>query len=198
MRIVGDQTRRVSGYDEGFTGCQGAARRKRVADAVGESPVAQIHAPRAAVVEFDVRIVSVGGDRVKHDFVEDDRRFDSGTVVGSGRGVCQQLPTLAAVLGAPDPKKKGKEIAIKVARRLRKHLHDPRFKELAERLEDLKRKHDQSLLKSVDFLKELLQLAKDVVAVEHSSPPIDQEERGKSALTELFEEARNGESALCI
>ena len=34
---------------------------------------------------------------------------------------------LDAVLGTPDPDKKSKEIEIKVANRLRKHLHDPRF-----------------------------------------------------------------------
>ena len=46
---------------------------------------------------------------------------------------------LEAILGTPDPKKKAKEIEIKVAKRLRNHLHDPRFKALAERLEDLRR-----------------------------------------------------------
>ena len=40
---------------------------------------------------------------------------------------------------------------------------------------------------SVDFLKELLELAKDVVATEQASPPIEQEERGKAAFTELFD-----------
>ena len=33
---------------------------------------------------------------------------------------------LDAVLGAPDSDKGSKEIEIKVANRLRKHLHDPR------------------------------------------------------------------------
>ena len=50
---------------------------------------------------------------------------------------------LEAILGVADPEKKSKEIEIKVARRLRKHLHDPRFKALAERLEDLKNRHEQ-------------------------------------------------------
>jgi hypothetical protein len=101
---------------------------------------------------------------------------------------------LEAVLGTPDPTKKAKEIEIKVIKRLRKHLHDPRFKALAERLEDLKTRHEQGLLLSVAFLKELLDLAKDVVATEHVSPPIEQEDRGKAALTELFEDAKNGEN----
>ena len=105
---------------------------------------------------------------------------------------------LEAVLGTPDPKKKGREIEIKVFRRLRKHLHDPRFKDLAERLEDLKSRHEQGLLTSVDFLKRLLDLARDVVATEHASPPIEQEDRGKAALTELFEEARSGDTPVMV
>ena len=105
---------------------------------------------------------------------------------------------LEAVLGTPDPKKKGREIEIKVFHRLRKHLHDPRFKDLAERLEDLKSRHEQGLLTSVDFLKRLLDLARDVVATEHASPPIEQEDRGKAALTELFEEARSGDTPVMV
>ena len=105
---------------------------------------------------------------------------------------------LEAVLGTPDPKKKGREIEIKVFRRLRKHLHDPRFKDLAERLEDLKSRHEQGLLTSVDFLKRLLALARDVVATEHASPPIEQKDRGKAALTELFEEARSGDTPVMV
>ena len=105
---------------------------------------------------------------------------------------------LEAILGAPDPKKKSKEIEIKVARRLRKHLHDPRFKALAERLEDLKNRHEQGLLVSVEFLKQMLQLAKEVVETEREVPPIEEEERGKAALTELFEEARNEDTPIIV
>jgi type I restriction enzyme, R subunit len=105
---------------------------------------------------------------------------------------------LEAVLGSPDPKRKSKEVEIKVAKRLRKHLHDPRFKALAKRLEDLKNRHEQGLLVSVEFLKELLSLAQDVVATESATPPIDNEERGKAALTELFAEAKNGDTPIMV
>ena len=70
---------------------------------------------------------------------------------------------LDAVLGTSDPDTKSKEIAIKVANRLRKHLHDPRFRALGERLEELRQKHEQGLLVSIEFLKSLLDLARDVV-----------------------------------
>ena len=105
---------------------------------------------------------------------------------------------LEAVLGSPDPGRKAKEVQIKVSKRLRKHLHDPRFKALAERLEDLKRRHEQGLLTSVEFLKELLDLAKDVVATERAAPPIEDEDRGKAALTELFEEAKNRDTPIMV
>ena len=44
---------------------------------------------------------------------------------------------------------------------------------------------------SVDFLKDLLMLARDVVEAENEVPPVVEENRGKAALTELFEEVRN-------
>ncbi len=105
---------------------------------------------------------------------------------------------LEAVLGTPDPSKKAKEIEIKVARRLRKHLHDPRFKALAERLETLKQKHEQGQLLSIDFLKALLELAREVLVTEKTAEPIEDEERGKAALTELFEEAKNVQTPVMV
>ena len=105
---------------------------------------------------------------------------------------------LEAVLRTPDPANKGKEIEIKIARRLRRRLHDPRFKALGERLEELKQRHEQGLLVSIDFLKALLDLARDVVAAEQAAEPIADEERGKAALTELFEEARNTDTPIMV
>src|SRR5207247_2853126 len=83
---------------------------------------------------------------------------------------------LAAVLGTPDPTAKAKEVQIKVSRLLRKRIGDPRFKQLSERLEALRQRHEQGLLLSIEFLKELLDLARDVVAAEHAAPPLEKEE----------------------
>jgi type I restriction enzyme, R subunit len=105
---------------------------------------------------------------------------------------------LEAVLGSPDPDKKAKEIEIKVARRLRNRMHDPRFKELGERLEELRQRHEQGLLVSVDFLKALLGLARDVVAAENVAEPIAAEDLGKAALTELFEGVRNEDTPIIV
>ena len=105
---------------------------------------------------------------------------------------------LEAVLGNPDPEKKAKEISVKLAGRLRKHAGNPKFKALGERLEDLKNRHQQGLLLSIDFLKELLALAKDVVKTERETPEEEDIDRGKAALTELFEEARNGDTPVMV
>ncbi len=105
---------------------------------------------------------------------------------------------LEAVLGSPDPNPKIKEIEIKVAYRLRKRMHDPRFKALSERLEALRERQEQGLLTSVEFLKALLELARDVVAAEQTAEPIDQEELGKAALTELFESIKNAETPIIV
>ena len=42
------------------------------------------------------------------------------------------------------------------------------------------------VLLSVEFLKKLLDLARDVVETKRAVPPIEEEERGRQALTELF------------
>jgi type I restriction enzyme R subunit len=105
---------------------------------------------------------------------------------------------LEAIVESPDPDMKSKEIEIKIAQRLRKHLHDPRYRELGERLEDLKDRHEQGLLISIDFLKELLELARDVVNVEYVSEPLAKEELGKAALTEIFEETRNEKTHIIV
>jgi len=105
---------------------------------------------------------------------------------------------LEAVLDGPTPEKKIKEIEVKVAKRLRKHMGDPRFKALSERLEDLKDRHEKGLLHSVEFLKQLLDLAKDLLEAERDTPPEDGEERARAALTELFDEAKNDETPIIV
>ena len=54
------------------------------------------------------------------------------------------------------------------------------------------------MLLSIDFLKELLNLARDVVTAEQAASPIEQEERGKEALTELFEDVKNSETPIMV
>ncbi|MEW5790077.1 MAG: type I restriction endonuclease subunit R [Pseudomonadota bacterium] len=104
---------------------------------------------------------------------------------------------LEAVLSNPDPKK-AKEIEIKVARRLRKHLGNPKFKALSERLDALRDRFESGVLNSVEFLKQLLQLAKEVLQAEKETPPEEDEDRGKAALTELFNEVKTAATPIMV
>lgn len=101
---------------------------------------------------------------------------------------------LEVVLNTPDPKKKSKEIEIKIVRRLRKHMGNPRYKALSERLESLKERHEQGQLLSVAFLKELLDLARELLETEKETLPEEDEDRGKAALTELFLEVQTDQT----
>lgn len=97
---------------------------------------------------------------------------------------------LEGILGSKDPKKKSKEIEIKLIARLRKHKDNPKFVALGERLEKLRERHEQGLIHSIDFLKELLDMAKEVVRAEQENDPEDDRDKAKAALTELFSEVR--------
>ncbi len=60
---------------------------------------------------------------------------------------------LEGILNDAEPGKKAKEIEIKLVARLRKHLGNPKFTELGERLEKIKERHEQGFLTSLEFLK---------------------------------------------
>ena len=104
---------------------------------------------------------------------------------------------LEAVLSNPDPKK-AKEIEIKVARRLRKHLGNPKFKALSERLDALRDRFESGVLNSVEFLKQLLEIAKEVLQAEKQTPPEEDVDRGKAALTELFNEVKTENTPIVV
>lgn len=69
---------------------------------------------------------------------------------------------------------------------------------MSERLEQLKERHEAGQLHSIAFLKELLDIARDVVAAENEMPPKVDEDQGKNALTELFQQVRNKETPVVI
>ena len=105
---------------------------------------------------------------------------------------------LEGLLDVNDPDKKSKEIEIKLIARLRNHKDNPKFVALGQRLEKLKERHEQGLLHSLDFLKELLTLAKEVVQAEKKVDAIDEHAKAKAALTELFAEVKNGKTPVLV
>jgi hypothetical protein len=98
---------------------------------------------------------------------------------------------LAGVPGDADPEKKAREIEIKLIARLRRHAANPAFIALGERLEKVRDRHEQGFLTSLEFLKAILEVAKDVVEAERETDPEEERDRAREALTELFNEAKN-------
>jgi type I restriction enzyme R subunit len=97
-----------------------------------------------------------------------------------------------------DPAKRGKELEIKLIARLRKHFGNPKFVELGERLEKIKERHEQGLLTSVEFLKQMLELAREVVEAEKQADPVEERDKAKEALTELFSEVKNKNTHIIV
>jgi type I restriction enzyme, R subunit len=105
---------------------------------------------------------------------------------------------LESVIGAPDPEKKGKTLEINLVARLRRHGKDPKFVALGERLEKIKDKHEQGLLDSKEFLKQLLELARGVLEAEKQVDPVEEQDKAKAALTELFQQVKNADTPVIV
>ena len=105
---------------------------------------------------------------------------------------------LEDILNAADPVKKGREIEIQLIARLRKHHGNPKFTALGERLEKIREKHEQGFMTSLEFLKEILEVAKDVVEAERETDPEEERDRAKEALTELFNDAKGKNTHIIV
>ena len=97
---------------------------------------------------------------------------------------------LDAILKDANPDKKAREVEIKLIARLRKHAGNPKFKQLGERLEKIREKHEQGLLNSLEFLKAILEIARDTVEAEKQTDPQEEKDQALAALTELFNEVK--------
>ena len=97
-----------------------------------------------------------------------------------------------------DPAKRGKEIEIILIARLRKHIGNPKFTELGERLERIKERQEQGISTSVEFLKQILELAQDTLKTEKETDPVEDRDRAKEALTELFKEAKTKNTHIIV
>jgi type I restriction enzyme R subunit len=98
----------------------------------------------------------------------------------------------------PEPDKKAKEVELRILRQLRRHGGDRQFVELGERLEALRERHEQGLLHSLEYLKALTELAKDVVHAEREVVPTDEQDLGKAALTELLESTKTPDTPVIV
>jgi type I restriction enzyme R subunit len=105
---------------------------------------------------------------------------------------------LDEILNDIDPSKRAKRVEITLIARLRRHLGNPKFTALGERLEKIKERHEQGFLTSLEFLKQMLELARDVVAAENQIDPEEDRDRAKEALTELFNEAKSKNTYIIV
>ena len=102
------------------------------------------------------------------------------------------------ILKDANPEKKAREVEIKLIARLRKHAGNPKFKELGERLEKIREKHEQGLLNSLEFLKAILEIAKDTVEAEKQTAPEEEQDQALEALTELFNEVKTKNTHIIV
>lgn len=137
------------------------------------------------------------------------RRF-----VASSTNQSDQWPPSSTVVGSAgawtQPRKAAERNAILSRRRNRRSAHLNQARRFASAhavpstgvprkcLEALKERHERGLLNSIEFLKHLLELAGDLVATEKETPPAEDEDRGKAALTELFQQVRNPKTPVVV
>jgi len=98
---------------------------------------------------------------------------------------------LNAAISEADAQKKIKEVEQLLIPRLRKNLGNPKFKQLAERLDELRERMAQNLKTSIEFLKELLTIARELLSAEQNIEPEDNRQKAKAALTELFDSVKS-------
>ena len=83
--------------------------------------------------------------------------------------------------------------------RLGEHKGDPNYKALAEKLDELRQRMEENMITSIDFLRELLDLAKEVLEKEKEcNQPMDKREQARAALTELFESIKTPETPIIV
>jgi type I restriction enzyme R subunit len=83
-----------------------------------------------------------------------------------------------------------KKLEKELIKRFRKNAGNPQFIALSERLDALRLKAEKGLISSLDFVKELCELAKNTLQAEKQVSPKQEIKTGEAALTELFIELR--------
>ncbi|NLZ56472.1 MAG: HsdR family type I site-specific deoxyribonuclease [Clostridiaceae bacterium] len=97
-----------------------------------------------------------------------------------------------------DLKKKTIRVEINLIAKIRKHSNDPKFVRLGEKLEALRERHEQGLVTSIEFLKLLLELAKEAAQAEKEVVPEQEIDKGIAALTELFNGIKNKNTPVIV
>lgn len=106
---------------------------------------------------------------------------------------------ISQALSESEAKKKAIEIEQILRLRLHNHSGEVNYQKFAEKLDQLRQKMEDSLCTSIDFLKQLLTLAKDLLKEEQQvSEPLDRRAQGRAALTELFESIKTPDTPIIV
>lgn len=95
--------------------------------------------------------------------------------------------------------KKIVEIEKMLRLRLGQHKGDPKYKKFAEKLDELRERMEQNLISSIDFLKQLLEMARDLLEEEkHVEQPVDKRAQARAALTDLFQSIKTEDTPIIV
>lgn len=97
-----------------------------------------------------------------------------------------------------DLKKTTMKVEIDLVARIQAHSKDPRFIKLGEKLEELRDRHERGLIASVEFLRRLLVLAREARQAEKEVVPEQEIDKGRAALTELFNGLKNDKTPIIV
>lgn len=97
-----------------------------------------------------------------------------------------------------DVRKTTIKVEIDLVAKIRKNSKDPKFVKLGEKLENLREKHEQGLITSIEFLKLLLELAREAAEAEREVVPEEEVDKGIAALTELFNGVKNTKTPVIV
>lgn len=101
------------------------------------------------------------------------------------------------IFNNPDPKAI-KNLEKKLIERFKKHIENPKFKKLSDRLEELRDRAEKGLISSIEFVKELCKIAKETLQAEKEEEESQQGKSPKAALTELFLELKTEETPAVV
>ena len=93
--------------------------------------------------------------------------------------------------------KEVKELIKTLKGRLGGQLGQP-YKALSDRLEELRSRAEQGLISSIEFIKELCQLARETLQAERESEPVAIQKTATAALTELFKEVKTDTTPIIV
>ncbi|MHB8579901.1 MAG: type I restriction endonuclease subunit R [Ignavibacteriaceae bacterium] len=101
------------------------------------------------------------------------------------------------IFNNPNPKKV-KNLEDELIKRFKKHSGNPAFKELSERLQELRDKAEKGLITSIEFVKELCKIAKETVQAEKEILNQIEQKSARTALTELFLELKTDQTPAVV